>query len=59
MNRRLKQAIVAVAIAAPLVGGGAAVAFAQTSPTTPAPATTPPATTPAPAPHGSANCPNM
>jgi hypothetical protein len=64
MHRRLKQAIAGVAIVAGFFAGGAAVAWAQSSPTTP----TPPATTPGSAPAGSqapggsggsAGCPNM
>jgi hypothetical protein len=64
MNRRLKQAIAGLALVAGFFAGGAAVAWAQSSPGTP---TTPPATTPGSAPAGShapgsggsANCPNM
>jgi hypothetical protein len=63
MNRRLKQAIAGVALVAGFFAGGAAVAWAQSSPTPTSPPATTPGSAPA-APHaqgsgGSANCPNM
>jgi hypothetical protein len=59
MSRRVKQVLAGCVVAAGLVGGGATVAFAQTSPNTSQPPASTPSTGGAPAQHGSANCPNM